>query len=267
LTSPSETSAPAPGANLLHDAWLILFDPRRVYFNLPRVNRSGRFLLLLLVLLSAVGWAADATGVHALAIRSQASLEAAKIYKQAEGAENQAVILEGADLVEKTAEFSVLFSRIGFMVGAPLRVLLTVACLTGVLFAAVALGGGKPKTAVLAGIPIFASIAELPRQLLYALLLSRVGDTHVETSLAACLQTLGGERGADLWTYSCMRRLDPFDLWFWALFALGMRAAARFSMKWTIVLIVVLALGGASERLLWDYLQFAEFQMNFGPPE
>jgi hypothetical protein len=64
-----------------------------------------------------------------------------------------------------------------------------------------------------------------------------------------------------------MRRLDPFDLWFWALFALGMRAAARFSMKWTIVLIVVLALGGASERLLWDYLQFAEFQMNFGPPE
>jgi hypothetical protein len=171
--------------------------------------------------------------------------------------------MEAAEMTEKSAEFTILMSRSAMIIGPPLRVLITVGFLAGVLFAVVALGGGKPKMALLAAIVTFASFPEIPRQLLRAYLISATQQTRVETSLAALPNQLA-DSGISLGQYLLMRRIDPFDLWFWMLFFMGIRRAARFSPRTAIWVTAFLFLICTSVRVLEDMVELAEFHFEFG---
>jgi hypothetical protein len=259
-------SAPPPSSNLLQDLWLLVFNPYRLFFNLPRVNRGGPALLLLVLTLAAIGWVTGEIGVHERLIRDAAAQDATRQLINAKSEENQAIALENAELTEKSADFTVLMSKTSMIVGPPLRVLMTVGFIGGVLFGVVALGGGKPKMALLSAIVTFSSFVEIPRQILRAYLIAETHQTRVETSLAALPSHLATSN-VSLPMYLLLRQLDPFNGWFWVLFVMGIRYSARFSLRPTILLTLFLMLVTCSLRVAEDVLELAWFQISFESPQ
>ena len=149
---------PPPGANVLHDLFLMFIDPVRVFFNLPRVNRSTLALVILVVLQGFIGWMVVKTGVYAYEVRHQAERSAFAYMKAHEADDDPTIAQEAADGLIKAAEFQVILHQIVKVIGRPLLTLASVGLIAGFLFVCVALSGGKPKMALLTGIVAFASV-------------------------------------------------------------------------------------------------------------
>src|SRR5262245_25579443 len=107
MNRPAE-AAPPPGANVFHDIFLTFVDPVRVFFNLPRVNRSTLALVILLVLQGCIGALIVKTGVYAYEVRRQAAKAAMAHLKSHEADDDPNIAIEAAEGIEKAAEFQVI---------------------------------------------------------------------------------------------------------------------------------------------------------------
>ena len=251
-----------PGGDVLHDILLVFVSPSRVFTNLPRVNRMAAATVLLLILQGLAGWILSLQGVHDAKIDA-ATAHMVAHHLQAHAADedpNQAI--EMAETMEKAAVFSKLSGQLAMIIGGPLSTLVTIGCVGSLLFIVVALSGGKPKFAVLGGIPAFACFVELPRTALRIYLTIATGSTRVETSLAALFTKFDPNNLGGLFEYLLLRRLDPFEAWFWLLVAAGMRTACRFTFRRTILLTILFALLHAMMRMPVDLLDLADIQIS-----
>jgi hypothetical protein len=264
VEAPVQAKPPEPGANVLHDVFLVYYAPVRVFANLPRINRSAKAAVLLIALQALGGWLLWSTGVYAY--ESDVATEHAVVdfIKKHEGDDDVNAAADGADAIEKAGAFQKSVACLAVVAGGPIATLASIGLLGGVLFASVALGGGKPKYALLAGIPIFAFFVEVPRLALKLYLVAQTHASRVETSLAALASKLGGKGGVDLGTYLLLRRFDPFDLWFWLLFALGAHYAARMSVRKSVILTASLAFMGAIGAALADVGTYANIDLSTG---
>src|SRR5215203_196470 len=113
-------TAPPPGANVFHDLLLTLIDPVRVFFNLPRVNRSTLAIVILVILQMVIGAIVVKTGVHAYEVRRQAERAAFAYMKAHEADDDPTIAQEAADGLIKAAEFQVILHQIVQVVGRPL---------------------------------------------------------------------------------------------------------------------------------------------------
>src|SRR5262249_31587539 len=138
-----------------------------------------------------------------------------------------------------------------------------VGAIAGFLFVAVALSGGKPKMALLTGIVAFASLVQIPQDAVKLYLTSRTQHSRVETSAAAFPGSLGGKDGVSLADYILLRRLNPFDFWFWWLVYLGARKGARMSFRGAAISVLFMI---AFDMLMQSGLDYAELAIQ-PPPE
>ena len=227
---PAEQPYP-PGANVFHDIWLAFANPSRVFYNLPRINRSTTALVILLLVLGTLGHLTTRTGVYAYEVKREANRAAFAYQKSHEGDDDPNAANAMAESIEKGSEFQVILNRLIAVFGKPLWTLCVVGLVGGFLFVAVALSGGKPKMSLLTGIVVFASFVQVPHAALRLYLTGLTKHTRVETSAAAFPTQLGGEHGVSLGGYIGLRRLNPFDIWFWALMYLGLRKGARMTLR------------------------------------
>jgi len=170
--------------------------------------------------------------------------------------------VETADAIEKGSDFQIIVYRVAAVFGKPLWTLCVVGLVGGFLFVAVALSGGKPKMQLLTGIVVFASLVQIPHAVVKLYLTGATKHTRVETSAAAFPTTLGGEHGVSLGGYIGLRRLNPFDIWFWALVFVGARRAARMTFRGATITVGLMILCDLTFQSGLDYAELA----NMPPP-
>jgi hypothetical protein len=138
---------------------------------------------------------------------------------------------------------------------------LRVGMLSAFLFLIVALRGGKPNFQVLLGVTTFASYVEVPRLIMQLVLTAQLHVSRVETSAAAFYSR--AEVG--LGNYLLLRRLDPFEVWYYVLVGLGLYHTGQLNRRWAIATVCVLALFAAVLHCMGDLPQFAEIgAISFG---
>jgi len=262
MNRPVET-APPPGANVFHDLFLMFVDPVRVFFNLPRVNRSTLALVILIVVQGCIGALVVKSGVYAYEVRRQAAKAAMAHLKSHEADDDPNIAIDAAEGIEKAAEFQVILHQIVKVIGRPLLTLASVGLIAGFLFVAVALSGGKPKMALLTGIVAFASVVVVLQDAVKLYLTVQTKHSRVEVSAAAFPVSLGGTDGASLGKYILLRRLNPFDLWFWWLVHLGARKGARMTARGATISVIVMFV---FDMLLQSGADYAELAIQ-PPPE
>lgn len=256
------TSSAASG-NLLHDVVDALLNPSALWSRLAVSNRVAGCLVLLCIVLALVNWGIDATGVPALEIDRKTQEERARIARLAEGADNPELFIDAMESLEKQGIFSKMVSRVGLVLGGPGYLLLIVGLLPSALFAFIALGGGKANFRTLAAIVAFASWTQVLKVLLRLFLIDAVGASRVETSAAAWLHA----PEASLPLYWCLRRCDPFDLWFWVLVWMGLTITGQLSRKSASVIVPILVVLGALLNCALEFSELVQWTLPMEEPQ
>jgi Yip1 domain len=242
---------------LLGDMVRLFTSPSTLFANLPFVNRAGGALLVLIAAQLVASALVISTRVPDYEISVRAEKESTRAAEQLKGDDNSEELARILEALDKKAVFDKLFARVLLFIGGPVRLLLGVAVVASLLFLAVALGGAsKVDFRVLWGIVVFASCVELPRLLLRVILVAGVHATRVETSLAAFLP---GQR-AGLGAFLLLRRLDPFEAWYWVLVGLGLWKSGQMSGRRALLAALALALFAALVQGCLDVGNFAEYR-------
>jgi hypothetical protein len=236
---------PRPGG-LLADVWHVYTRPSAVFAPGRERSRAAGALLLLVFLQVLAASAVLSTGVPDYEIDRQTRREISRVAAEQDASEVTAAVAA----LEKGAAFRKLTCRVRLLGGAA-RTALGAGALAATLFVIIAWRGGKPEFPALAEVAVFAAFAEVPRLLATALLTAALHRGWVDTSAAALVSA----RAVGPAAYLLLRRLDPFEIWYWALVGLGLwkgghmggrRAAATAT---GLALLAALA-GGAADLLL-----------------
>jgi hypothetical protein len=222
---------------LAGDVWRLYTRPGELFVELPQRNRFGLVLVLLVFVQFLYGVAVISTGVPEYETNrrvQQARQRYLRRVAEDEGPEKQAKTLEDFD---KEAVFLRQWKRVMLLAVAPIGLLAWVGLLAGILFLMVALRGGKPSFGVLAGVVTFAALVEVPRLLVRLWLTAQLHAGRVETSAAA----FAGGPQVGLGGYILLRRLDPFDAWFWCLIGLGLARTGQLPGRRAVTATLVLA--------------------------
>jgi hypothetical protein len=234
-----ESPRTAARGGLLGDLFRVYLRPEALFAELPAVNRAGPALWLLLALYVVQAALLLSTGVHAYEIERLTQRAMAREAERLPGDENADELTRKLEEMEKKAVFERLLNRLVLLVGGPLNVLLGVVTIAGLLYAVVALRGtAKADFGLLAGVAVFAAYTQVPRLLLQLYLVGELHASRVETSAAAFVSAPQTSLGV----YLLLRRLDPFDTWYWLLIGLGVWKSGQLSAGRAVFATVVLAL-------------------------
>jgi hypothetical protein len=255
-SSPAEPRPEGRPGSLLADIGRLYLQPAALFADLPRRNRSAAALLLLMAVHALYAVAVVSTGVTDYETDLAAQKEISRPEVHLRGEENSEERTRTLDALEKGAVFTKLLTRVLLVAGGPVQLLAGVGALAGVLFVAGALwSGGKPDFQLLSAVAVFAAYAEVPKLLLRLFLISQLQVARVETSAAAFVAA----PQVSLGLYLFLRRLDPFDLWYWALVALGLWKTGQFRGRLAVVVVVVLALLASLMQSLGDVGELATY--------
>lgn len=242
--------------NVPQDIACLFVDPPRLFDELRLHNRSTTALLLFLVLQIAYAAALLSTGVSDYEIDVRTQHDIAQKLIEFDGVSEEEGFTASLTQIEKQAAFDKLLVRVRLCLGGPVASIMTVSLVGGICFVIVAMRGGKPKFEILSGVVSYALWVEAPRMLLRLYLVSQIHAARVETSAAA----LADPSASDLAAYVLLRRLDPFDCWFWGLVAYGVARTGQMSRRTAIVTVVTLALFATLINIGVDVADLAKFE-------
>jgi hypothetical protein len=251
-----EPSARERPGSLARDILWVFTRPADLFNELPVCNRAAPALLVLLLVQLAFAGLIISTGVKDYEIETHTQKEITKVrqyFKGEEGAEEK--LTSSIDSLEKNAVFTKLMTRVGLLLGGPLRQCVNIGLLAGILFIVVALRGGKPNYQLLLGIAVFAAYVEVPRMLMQVVLISQLQTSRVETSLAAFFM----RPNVSFPLYLFLRRFDPFFIWYYVLVGLGLTRTGQLNRRTTIVVVLFLAFLAAVAASASDVMELAEF--------
>ena len=226
-----------PGG-LLRDLANLYLRPTALFAELPSRNRSAAALLLLMALQALYALGVVSTGVLDYEIDADTQKAMSRYADQPHSDESADQVNAQLDALAKGGTFNKLLTRVLLVAGGPVQVAVGAGLLAGVLFVVVALRGtAKPDFHLLAAVAVFAAYALVPRLLVRLFLISQLQVSRVETSAAAFVPV----PHVSLGLYLLLRRLDPFDAWYWALVGLGAWKTGQLSARGALVTVVVLA--------------------------
>jgi hypothetical protein len=258
---PTDSPAPEPKGNLARDILAVFFRPAALFRELPRTNRVASALILLMVFQALYGLGLYATGVLNYEIDVETQKKISGLRQHPPAKEDAAKFASELETIEKGAIFQKEVSRVWLLAGEPIVLSVGLCVLSGMLFLVVALRGGKPNFSVLLGVTAFASYVELPRLLMRLLLIAQLHVSRVETSAAAFFSSAD----VGLGNYLLLRRLDPFEAWFYFLVGLGVYQSGQVKRRAAIVTACVFALMAAIAHCILDVSTFAEIgPISFG---
>jgi hypothetical protein len=251
-----------PG-NLARDIFALFVRPSNLFRELPRTNRVAGALLLLMGLHALYGFGLISTGVLDYEIDVNTQTEISRIRQHPPAKESAEKFTTALDAVEKGAIFKKQFTRVVVLAGGPLQACLDASVLAACLFLVVALRGGKPNYQVLLGVTTFAAFVEVPRLLMRLLLTAQLHVSRVETSAAAFVS----RPNVGLGPYLLLRRLDPFEVWYYLLVGFGVVYAGQLKPRAAAVAVCVLALLATPLHMSRDLQELAEMtSVSFGNP-
>jgi hypothetical protein len=253
-SAPFEPSVTARSGSLAQDIFAVFVLPMSLFRELPRTNRVAGALLLLMGVHTLYGLGLISTGVLNYEIDANTQKEISGLRQHPPAKEEAEKFVTALEAIEKGAIFKKELSRVLLLAGGPLQLCLGVSVLSGLLFLVVALRGGKPNFQVLLGVTVFAAYVEVPRLFLRLLLVAQLQVSRVETSAAAFVSR--PEIG--LPSYLFLRRLDPFELWYYLLIGLGVYQTGQLKRRAAIVTACVLALLAAGLHCVGDLQELAE---------
>ena len=115
---------------------------------------------------------------------------------------------------------------------SPLHLLASFLLIAAVLYAVVALTGRKPEYHTLMAVCVYSGFIIVAARVLELAMMMYYRTTIVDTTLGALL-----ESGKP----SVLQAIDPFNLWFWILVAVGLVATNQLSRRVAVVSVVLLA--------------------------
>jgi hypothetical protein len=253
-SAPADRPASEPKGNLARDVLAVFFRPTSLFRELPRTNRAASALILLMALYALYGLGLYTTGVVNYEIDVQTQTQMSALRQHPPAKDDAAKFTSAMETIEKGAVFQKELSRVLLLAGGPLLLLLSVSVLSAVLFLVVALRGGKPNFQVLLGVTTFAGYVAVPRLLMQLALTAQLHVSRVETSAAAfCSRADVG-----LANYLLLRRLDPFEVWYYVLVGLGVYHTGQLKRWSAIVTACLLAALAAVLHGIGDVPQFAD---------
>jgi hypothetical protein len=262
LTSaPLEEATSKQTGSLAQDIFAVFFRPTTLFRELPRTNRVASALILLMVLYALYGLGLYATGVLNYEIDVQTQTQISGLRQHPPAKDDAAKFTAALETIEKGSVFQKELSRVLLLAGGPVQLCLSVGVLSALLFLVVALRGSKPNFQVLLGVTTFASYVEVPRLLMQLVLTAQLHVSRVETSAAAFFS----RADVGLGNYLLLRRLDPFEVWYYVLVGLGLYHTGQLKRRWAIVTACLLALLAAVMHCMGEVPQFAEIgAISFG---
>lgn len=223
-----------------------LFAPRAVFARVEDVRVWGWPLVLLLALVTLIGYATVETGLIDRAQDRQTMENIARIDREQGQVLQRSELRERYEQERKSGEFWKLLKRIEVVAAKPVLVLGSVLLTAAVLYGAVALAGRKPEWHTLLTICVLAAFAEGLRLLVLLALTLYVGSQDVDTSPAPLLPLLVRSEnitraqipGLEA-ARAALTGLDPFRLWFWYIVLAGLRETRQLP-GWRAVGLCVL---------------------------
>jgi hypothetical protein len=240
LASAGERAAETPGGNLLQDLGNLYLRPGALFRDLARQNRYVFALVVLICLQLLYACAVISTGVLDYEVTAKTQHKVHRLLRT-EGDEDPRKLAQALQKAQKEGDFAVLWGRLLLVLGGPVG---------AVCFVVVALKGGKPDFPLLAGVLAFAAYVEVPKLLVRLLLVSQLQTSAVETSAAVFAGPNIGLAG-----YVLLRRLDPFDIWYWCLVGLGLYKTGQLSARSSTAVACALAVLTALVQSAGDILQ------------
>ncbi len=261
-SAPADRPSSEPKGSLARDVLAVFFRPTSLFRELPRTNRVASALILLMALYALYGLGLYTTGVlnYEIDVQTQTQISGLQATPAGERRRGEVHFRPGDDRkgigLPKGAKPCAASGR-----RADSVLLLSVSVLSAFLFLVVALRGGKPNFQVLLGVTTFASYVAVPRLLMQLALTAQLHVSRVETSAAAfCSRAEVG-----LANYLLLRRLDPFEVWYYVLVGLGVYHTGQLKRWSAIVTACLLAALAAVLHCIGDLPQFADIgSVSFG---
>jgi hypothetical protein len=229
----------------------VLFAPRRLFARVEDVPAYAWPLVVLLTLVTLVGYATVQTGLIDRQVDEQVAAAKARIDEQQRNIVERSELRELYANQEKQGEFTKMLTRMRVIILEPAKMLATVLLTGAVLYGMVALTGRKPEWHTLLTLCVFAAFIELLRLIFRLVLMLRHASLDVATSPAPAVRLLMGEDAPAQQVIPLEQlatALDPFRVWFWIVVLIGLSVTSQLK-GWRAWLICVLMwLGAAGMR-------------------
>jgi len=236
----------------VRDIPLVLLAPRRVFARVEDVPAWGWPLVILLTVVTLIGYATVQTGLIDREIDRQVAAAIAKIDEQQRDVVERSELRELYAQERKTGEFMKMLTRIRVIVAEPASALASVLLIAAAFYGIVALTGRKPEWHTLLTVCVFAGFIDVLRLLAALLLMLQYKTLDIDTSLSLVTRLLPGAESMDAVGLAAisglLTALDPFRVWFWLVVLAGLSATSQLRgwRAWTVCGLCWLA--GAAAR-------------------
>ncbi|HPM25190.1 MAG TPA: YIP1 family protein [Phycisphaerae bacterium] len=215
----------------IRDIPLVWVAPRRLFARVEDVPAWRWPLLILLTVVTLIGYATVETGLIDREIDQQVRDSIARIDAMQRDVVERSTLRELYEQEIKQGEFQKLLTRMRVVVAEPAKALSATLLIAATLYGVVALSGRKPEWHTLLTIVVYAGFIDVARLVLQLVLMLHYRTLAVDTSLAPLVQlwpdflraspaALGAATGA-------LRALDPFVIWYWLVALVGLHATAQ----------------------------------------
>ena len=232
------TDCPSQPLGLRHTL-VVYAAPARVFARIEDTGAYGLALVVLLVLITLIGYTKVQTGLIGEVVDRQTELNLAALEEEQAQLVDRVQLTDRLDGIRKQGEFTKTMSRLGAVVASPAYILASFLLIASVLYAAVAMTGRKPEYHTLMSICVYAGFIDLAAYLVQLAMMFYYRRIDVDTSLAAL-----GASGEP----TVLAAIDPFQIWFWVLVAMGLTITRQLSRRMAIVSCTLLWMVGAGGR-------------------
>lgn len=249
----AESSSVQPRRTVgLRDIPRALVSPRQVFERVEDVAAWGWPLLVLLTLVTLIGYATIQTGLIDREVERGVRESIARLDQQQRDVVQRSELRELYDREIKAGEFRKLLTRVRVVGAEPAKALATALLIAAALYGVVALTGRKPEWHTLLTIVVLAGFVDALRLLVTLGLMLHFETLEVDTSAALLVRLWHTPETFDpkalAATAGTMTALDPFRVWYWLLVVTGLKVTMQLP-GWRAWLVCVLAwLVGAVAR-------------------
>jgi len=224
----------------LRHALAVYATPGRVFARVEDTSAYGWALVVLLVLVFLIGYTKVQTGLIDQVVDRQTARRLAELEESQAQLVDRMQLKDRLDGIRKQGEFTKTMSRLGAMAASPAYMLASFLLIASVLYAVVAMTGRKPEYHTLMSICVYAGFIDVAAYLLRLAMMFYYRRIDVDTSLAV-LGTPGKP--------TVLAGIDPFQIWFWVLVAMGLVITHQLSRRMAVVTCVLLCLVGIGGRV------------------
>ncbi len=224
----------------LRDVLLIFARPAALFSRVEDTGAYGWALVLLMGLVLLIGFAEVQTGLIDRVVDQQTETRLAELEKHQSNLVDRIRLREAMEDIRKDGEWRKLMSRAGAVVLSPAYMLSSLLLISSLAYAVVALTGRKPEYHTLMAICVYAGFVELAAHILRLSMMLCYRTIEVGTSLSMLAPP-----GKAAW----LSAIDPFRIWFWILFAVGLSVTQQLTRRAAAVTAGLMCLFAVGSRI------------------